>query len=273
MKERSKPMMTLKIDGMTCASCAEHVSQALEKVPGVRSAAVSYPKALANVTVDGGVSHDTLAAAVTTAGYHARVADVPTHSAGLLDKALGWAGAGGKRSGDDGALRVAVIGSGGAAMAAALKAAENGAQVTLIERGTIGGTCVNVGCVPSKIMIRAAHIAHLRRHSPFDDGIAAAQPIIRRNRLLMQQQVRVEELRYLKYEKMLENNQAIALVRGTARFTGAHTLAVKLAAGGELEIGFDKALIATGATPTIPPVPGLEGTPYWTSDEAVASSA
>ena len=120
-------------------------------------------------------------------------------------------------------------------------------------------------------MIRAAHIAHLRRHSPFDDGVAAAQPIIRRDRLLMQQQRRVEELRYLKYEKMLENNQAITLIRGTARFTGAHTLAVKLAAGGELEIGFDKALIATGASPTIPPVPGLEGTPYWTSDEAVAS--
>lgn len=62
---------------------------------------------------------------------------------------------------------------------------------------------------------------------------------------------------------MLENNQAIALIRGKARFTGAHTLAVKLAAGGELEIGFDKALIATGASPTIPPMPGLEGTPYW----------
>ncbi|WP_349306182.1 FAD-dependent oxidoreductase [Pseudomonas sp. PCH44] len=51
----------------------------------------------------------------------------------------------------------------GAAMAAALKAVEQGATVTLIERGTIGGTCVNIGCVPSKIMIRAAHIAHLRR--------------------------------------------------------------------------------------------------------------
>jgi mercuric reductase len=126
--------------------------------------------------------------------------------------------------------------------------------------------------VPSKIIIRAAHIAHLRRHSPFDDGIAAAQPVIRRDRLLMQQQARVEELRHLKYEKMLENNQAITLVRGEARFTGAHSLAVKLAAaGGELEIGFDKALIATGATPAIPPLPGLEGTPYWTSDEALAS--
>ena len=63
---------------------------------------------------------------------------------------------------NDNNLHIAVIGSGGAAMAAALKAAERGARITLIERGTIGGTCVNTGCVPSKIMIRAAHIAHLR---------------------------------------------------------------------------------------------------------------
>jgi mercuric reductase len=48
-----------------------------------------------------------------------------------------------------GQLHVAIIGTGGAAVAAALKAAENGARVTLIERGTIGGTCVSVGCVPS----------------------------------------------------------------------------------------------------------------------------
>ena len=76
----------------------------------------------------------------------------------------------------DAALRVAIIGSGGAAMAAALKAAQEGAAVTLIERGVIGGTCVNVGCVPSKIFIRAAHVAHLRRRSPFDGGITSAAP-------------------------------------------------------------------------------------------------
>ena len=79
-------------------------------------------------------------------------------------------------------MHIAIIGSGGAAMAAALKAVEQGATVTLIERGTIGGTCVNVGCVPSKIMIRAAHIAHLRRESPFDGGIAG-----NRLRLILQQ--------------------------------------------------------------------------------------
>ncbi|WP_444679697.1 FAD-dependent oxidoreductase [Halomonas sp. E19] len=97
-------------------------------------------------------------------------------------------------------LRVSVIGSGGAAMAAALKAAERGARITLIERGTVGGTCVNTGCVPSKIMIRAAHIAHLRTESPFDAGLSAQAPVVDRAKLLEQQQRRVEELRDAKYE-------------------------------------------------------------------------
>ncbi|MFM0268205.1 mercury(II) reductase [Paraburkholderia sediminicola] len=264
-------MMTLKIDGMTCASCAEHVRQALESVPGVRSAAVSWSKALAEVMVDGGVSHDTLAATVATAGYHARVADVPTQSTGLLDKALGRPGVAGKRSGDDGALRVAVIGSGGAAMAAALKAAENGAQVTLIERGTLGGTCVNVGCVPSKIMIRAAHIAHLRQASPFDAGISAVAPVIDRSRLLAQQQARVDELRHGKYEGILASNPNINVLHGEAHFTGSHALAVTLTAGDELTVSFDRCLIATGATAAVPPIPRLKETPYWTSTEALAS--
>jgi len=266
-------MVTLKIDGMTCASCAEHVRQALEKVPGVRSAAVSYSKALADVQVDGGVSHDTLAAAVTTAGYHAGVADVPTQSEGLLDRALGSAGARGKHSGDAGPLRVAVIGSGGAAMAAALKAAESSAQVTLIERGTIGGTCVNIGCVPSKIMIRAAHIAHLRQASPFDAGITATSPAIDRSRLLAQQQARVDELRHAKYENILDMSPNINVLHGEARFTGSHTLTVKLTAGGEHTVSFDRCLIATGATAAVPPIPGLKDTPYWTSTEALVSDA
>ena len=98
---------------------------------------------------------------------------------------------------------VAVIGAGSAGFSAAITAAEEGAQVALIGHGTIGGTCVNVGCVPSKIMIRAAHIAHLRRESPFDDGIAAASPKILRKRLLAQQQGRVDELRHAKYEGCL----------------------------------------------------------------------
>lgn len=264
--------MTLKIDGMTCAACAEHVRHALEKAPGVRSAAVSWSKAQADLTVvDEGVSHETLAAAVTAAGYHAGVADLRNQSIGLLDRAPGWLGAGGTRSGDAGALRVAVIGSGGAAMAAALKAAETGAQVTLIERGTIGGTCVNVGCVPSKIMIRAAHIAHLRHVSPFDAGITATAPGIDRPRLLAQQRARVGELRHARYENILDTSPNINVLHGKARFTASHTLTVTLTTGGERTVSFDRCLIATGATAAVPPTPGLKETPYWTSTEALAS--
>jgi mercuric reductase len=173
-------------------------------------------------------------------------------------------GAAGKR-----ALHVAVIGSGGAAMAAALKAAERGARVTLIERGTLGGTCVNVGCVPSKIMIRAAHIAHLRRASPFDGGIAATVPAIDRGRLLAQQQARVDALRCAKYEGVLDGNPAITVLRGDARFRDGHHLAVRLGDGGERELAFDRCLIATGASPAVPPIPGLDASPYWTSTEAL----
>ncbi len=168
-------------------------------------------------------------------------------------------------------LRIAVIGSGGAAMAGALAAAERGAQVTLIERGTIGGTCVNIGCVPSKIMIRAAEIAHTRRESPFDTGISAAQPILDRTALLRQQQGRVEELRHAKYENILDGNAAITVLHGEAQFHDPYHLRVRMNGGKEQEVPFDRCLIATGARPAVPPIPGLAGTPWWSSTEALAS--
>lgn len=170
-------------------------------------------------------------------------------------------------------LRIAVVGSGGGAMAAALKAAELGATVTLIERGVIGGTCVNVGCVPSKIMIRAAHVARLRRASPFDGGLSAAPAIVDRPQLLAQQQRLVDGLRHSKYEDILAGTPAITVVHGEARFKDGHTLTVKLAEGGERPVRFDRCLIATGATAAIPPALGLKDMPYWTSTQALASDS
>lgn len=265
--------MYLNITGMTCDSCATHVKDALEKVPGVLSALVSYPKGSAQLATDPGTSPEALTAAVAGLGYKATPADAPSTSARgrLLGKALGWLGGGDKAGGDGDGLHVAVIGSGGAAMAAALKAVEQGANVTLIERGTIGGTCVNVGCVPSKIMIRAAHIAHLRRESPFDSGIAATVPTIDRSKLLAQQQARVDELRHAKYEGILDSNPAITVLHGEARFKDDQSLAVRLNDGGERVVAFDRCLVATGASPAVPPIPGLKESPYWTSTEALVS--
>jgi mercuric reductase len=171
---------------------------------------------------------------------------------------------------DDKNRHIAVIGSGGAAMAAALKAAERGARITLIERGTLGGTCVNVGCVPSKILIRAAHIAHLRKESPFDSGLSAQAPVVDRAKLLAQQQARVEALRDAKYEGILRDHPAITVLHGEARFVDAQHLTVKLNEGGEQTIRFDRAFIGTGARPAEPPLPGLADTPYLTSTSALA---
>jgi mercuric reductase len=187
--------------------------------------------------------------------------------------ALGIPETGSQKQAGDTKLRIAVIGSGGAAMAAALKAAENGAEVTLIERGVIGGTCVNIGCVPSKIFIRAAHVAHLRRTSPFDAGITAGHPVIDRERLLAQQQGRVDALRQAKYEAILAGNPAIAVLKGEACFKDGSTLIVRLIGGAEREVSFDRCLIATGASPIVPPIPGLKDTSYWTSTEALESPA
>ena len=166
-------------------------------------------------------------------------------------------------------LHIAIVGSGSGAFAAALRAVENGARVTLIEGGeVIGGTCVNVGCVPSKILIRGAHIAHLQAHHGVD-GIPPNTPRIDRRAMLAQQQALVERLRHAKYEDILAANPAITLLRGWARFGDAGSLVVRHADGGETVLQADRILLATGASTAVPDISGLAGTPYWTSTEAL----
>lgn len=247
----------LRISGMTCEHCARTVEKALSNLSEVISASVSYGDGLARIAAQNEINTGTLVRAVKASGYIAEI--IGSDDAAAAGKAVKTK------------LHIAVIGSGGAAMACALKAVERGARVTLIERDTIGGTCVNIGCVPSKIMIRAAHIAHLRRESPFDDGISAAVPTILRDRLLAQQQARVDELRHAKYEGILESIPDINLLHGDARFKDGHMLLVRMSDGSEREVSFDRCLIATGASAAIPTIPGLKDTPYWTSTEALAS--
>ncbi len=172
----------------------------------------------------------------------------------------------------DRALQLAIVGSGSAAFAAALAATRAGARVTLIEGApVIGGTCVNVGCVPSKILVRAAQVAHVQARHPFT-GIAHCTPGVDMAVLHAQQQARVDGLRRAKYEDILDRNPHMQLLRGWARFEDARILAVALPEGGECRVEADRILLATGSCPSIPDIPGLSDTPYWTSDEALAST-
>ncbi|PKH05925.1 mercury(II) reductase [Moritella sp. Urea-trap-13] len=168
-------------------------------------------------------------------------------------------------------LHLAIIGSGSAAFACAIKAAEGGARVTIIEAGdVIGGCCVNIGCVPSKILIRAAQLAKQQRDNPFS-GLKNQTPIINRALLTKQLTSRVDELRAAKYQNILDGNPSLSLIKGYARFKDSNTLTVTSESGQEIEVVANRILIATGSTPTIPPIAGLVDTPYWTSTEALFS--
>ena len=251
--------LLLKITGMTCDHCAQTIESALKRVTGVRSASVIYPAGVAQVTAEAGVAVAALVAAVKSKGYGAEL---------RTDTEM----AGPRRDHSPGALHVAVIGSGSAAMACAIRAAEEGARVTVIEQGTLGGTCVNIGCVPSKILIRGAQMRH-DAHAHAFAGLARTSLVVDRARLQAQQQARVDELREAKYQHVLDGNPAIQLLHGRARFTTATTLTVTVSDGREQSVQADRILIATGASPAIPPIPGLRDTRFWTSTDALAATA
>jgi len=245
--------INIQITGMTCDHCAKSAEEALNALSGVK-ASVSYADSLAVVESAGQIEHSQLLKTIESTGYGAQLIDE--------DEVV-------INGGDGSGLQVAIIGTGSGAFAAAIKAVEEGAQVTIIEGAdVIGGTCVNVGCVPSKIMIRGAHIAHLQAHHAFK-GIPLNQPRIDRSALVKQQQDRVEELRHAKYESILETNPGINLLRGWARFQDPNTLIVTHADGSEKTVTADRILLATGAWPAVPDIPGLKDTPYWTSTEAL----
>jgi mercuric reductase len=252
----------LKIDGMTCPSCVRGIENKLNALDGVEIK-VSYPEGIGLLSVNGDASLKSLIGKIEDKGY--QVTEMDKEQASKDNPTLSAANNGQQ-------LHVAIIGTGSGAFACALKAAENGAKVTLIERKPIiGGTCVNIGCVPSKIMIRAAHIAHLQQHHAFA-GIKKQKPIIDRKKLLGQQQARVDELRAAKYESILESNPNITLIKGDARFVDANTLVVDQEHSKFTQVGADRFLIATGASASIPPISGLAATPYWTSTEALEAN-
>jgi len=155
-----------------------------------------------------------------------------------------------------------IIGSGGAAFSAAIKAVEHGARVAMIERGTVGGTCVNIGCVPSKTILRAGEINHFATKNPFAGLNTSAGPV-NLTRLVEQKNRLVDDIRRQKYEGLIDD-YGFELIRGEARFIDEKTVEVE---GREITAQFF--LIATGASPLIPDIPGMKEIDFLTSTTAL----
>ncbi len=142
------------------------------------------------------------------------------------------------------------IGGGSAGVAAARRAAQYGAKVLVIERGAMGGTCVNVGCVPKKVMWHAAELAQAFRDAT-DYGFVVTQPAHDWARLVERRENYIRRLTGI-YEHNLEK-ESVKWVTGVARLVDAHTVEVD---GKEYEA--PHIYIATGGEPVIPDLPGAE---------------
>lgn len=149
---------------------------------------------------------------------------------------------------------ILVIGAGSAGFSAAITAAEEGAQVIVAGAGTIGGTCVNVGCVPSKTLIRATEGLHNARNADRFAGIAGSAELIDWRALVTQKQALVDEMRKAKYEDLLPEYPSVSYVEGQARFTGNGT---EIAVGDTLYTP-RKVIIATGSSSALPPINGIQ---------------
>ena len=158
---------------------------------------------------------------------------------------------------------LAVIGAGSAGFSAAITAAEQGANVVLIGHGTIGGTCVNIGCVPSKTLIRATETLHQAGAATRFAGIRAEGHVTDWAALIAQKDELVGGLRQAKYTDLLPAYNTIAYLNGPARLADGG-----VAVNGTLAKA-PKVIITTGARPAVPPIPGIEKIEYLTSTTAL----
>lgn len=158
---------------------------------------------------------------------------------------------------------IAVVGAGSAGFSAAITAAEEGVHVALIGHGTIGGTCVNIGCVPSKNLIRATEALHHAKTAERFAGVGAHGQIEDWRAVARQKDELVASLRQSKYIDLLPSYNTVAYVEGRARLTdGGVAVNGKLAKAAKI-------VITTGASPALPPIPGIEGVAHLTSTTAL----
>jgi mercuric reductase len=242
----------LDVRGMTCDSCAMHVVEALRSVDGVKDAQVpGWQSGQATVHAEAAITAEALSAAVREAGYSATV---------KTRQPVGRPVSG---DGEGGDYDLIVIGGGSAGFGAVIKGAELGYNVALVEAGTIGGTCVNVGCVPSKTLIRAMETYHEAGRGRFR-GVHTTPGDLNWPQVIAHKDDLVVEMRQSKYVDVLAAYPEATYIQGYARLTGKNGVEID---GRPYTAG--KIVIATGASPWAPPIRGLAEAGYLDSTAAL----
>ena len=150
--------------------------------------------------------------------------------------------------------RIVVIGGGPGGYVAAIRGAQLGAKVTLIERHKIGGTCLNYGCIPTKTLYKNAELLHTLKHIE-DFGIKVDHYSIDVDKIQSRKDEVVHTL-VSGIEQVVKAN-GVEIIDGSASFIDAKTLKVVKADGETIEVSGDDIIIATGSTSAVPPFEGV----------------
>ncbi len=235
----------LSITGMTCNHCATGIEKIFENQKGIISKKVNYPEAVGMFEFDDNIiDKEEIISAINKTGHYKVSSEISIRTKTEQSK-----------------YDLIIIGGGSAAFSAAIKANELGKNTLMINAGLpIGGTCVNVGCVPSKFLIRAAESIYKARNSPFQ-GIQTHAPEINFRKIIEQKKQLVNNLQQKKYLDILDDLPLVKTLKGFASFKNTNTVLVD-----NKEYYADKFLIATGASNYIPNLNGISKVNYLTNE-------
>lgn len=243
---RSQKIETVvfSITGMTCDHCAQTIARKLEGHSGILSKSVSYPEGKAEISFDPEkLSKEDIKSIIDSTQHYQVTGEISDHQAGSNHYDL------------------IIVGGGSAAFSAAIEAENRGLSTLMVNGGlNFGGTCVNVGCVPSKNLIRAGEAAFHATHSNFA-GIKPKGVDIDFGRVIKDKKDLVAGLQKSKYMDVVQDFKNLKMIKGWAEFKDHKTIVVD----GETEFTASKFLIATGATTRIPDINGLQETDYLTN--------
>ena len=155
-----------------------------------------------------------------------------------------------------------VIGAGPGGYEAAIRAAQYGLKTAVVEKGELGGTCLNRGCIPTKALLHAGEtLAHIKDASQL--GIEVAEPRVDLKSLYKYKDKVVRRLR--NGVKGLLKARGVEVIQAEGRLSGANAVEAVMNDGTRQTLAARNIILATGSRPAVPPIPGLEEAGYWTS--------
>lgn len=244
IKSTNKQDLTVSIQGMTCEKCAASIGKRFDGKNGILDKDIRYTEHKGKFTYDATlISKEEIVNTINETRKYT-VARI------LKEEVVG------KNHFD-----LIIIGGGSAAFSAAIRAEELGLSTLIVNGGLpFGGTCVNVGCVPSKTLIRSAETIYHATHSNFD-GIKARGADVDFNKVIRDKKELVAYLQKKKYMDVVADFENFKMIEGWAEFIDPKTIIVN----GKDRYTALKFVIATGATTQVPEIEGLDEIGYLTN--------